>query len=58
MSRVSMIQKQLKNETIKNVWPNELDAYIDKKARIINPEAMDFNAQWIEFLKEQNAYFL
>ena len=56
MSRVAMIQKQLKNETIERIWPNGLDAYIDKNARIINSEAMDFNAQWIEFLKEQNAY--
>ncbi len=56
MSRVSMVQKQLKNETIDNVWPKDLDAYISKRARIINPDAMDFNAQWIEYIKEQNAY--
>jgi RHS repeat-associated protein len=56
MVRVSMAQKQLKNETIKSVWPKGLEGYIREDARIINPEAMDFNAQWIEFLKEQNAY--
>ena len=56
MSRVSMAQKQLKNETIKSIWPDDLKGYIRKDARIINPEAMDFNAQWIEFVKEQNAY--
>lgn len=41
---------------IDNVWPKDLDAYISKRARIINPDAMDFNAQWIEYIKEQNAY--
>lgn len=34
-----------------------MDAYLSKKARIVNQKAMDFNAQWIEYIKEQNAYF-
>lgn len=54
--RVLTAQKQLKNGTIKNVWPDDLPGYIRKDARIINPDAMDFNAQWIEFVKEKNAY--
>ena len=54
MPRVSMAQKQLKNEIID--WPKELEGYIIDDARIINPEAMDFNVQWIENLKAQNAY--
>ncbi len=48
MYRVDHATKDLGNSNINKDWPADMDAYYDKPSRMTNPNAMEFNGQWIE----------
>ena len=56
MSRVETVTKDLGNRNINNDWPDQMDAYISKKFREFNPEAMDFNGKWIDIQTESHVW--
>ncbi|HTM98540.1 MAG TPA: hypothetical protein VL088_07355, partial [Pedobacter sp.] len=56
MVRVETVTKDLRNENINKDWPDQMDAYISKKNREFNSEAMDFNGEWIDAQMQKDVY--
>jgi len=56
MYRVDLATKDLGNSNINKDWPADMDAYYDKPSRMINPNAMEFNGQWIEIQMNNEVY--
>lgn len=56
MNRVNPATKDLGNSNINRDWPVDMDAYYDKSSRMTNPQAMDFDGQWIEIQIENEIY--
>lgn len=56
MDRVASASKDLKTSNIDKDWPKDVKAYYSKRWRIVNADAMDFNAQWLNTKMERNYY--
>jgi len=56
MYRVDPATKDLGNSNINKDWPADMDAYYDKPSRMTNPNAMEFNGQWVEIQINNEVY--